>query len=404
MRHNGGIHLMVLSRSATAVAAFAILVTCALVDGARADPAPTLLWKRHPGTAMPDAAWGVATDGAGNVVIAGHTYGSLAAPNKGHDDAFVVKYSPDGTLKWRRQLGSWNRDLAFGVAADAAGNVVIAGYTRGSLVGPKKGGLDGFVAKYAPDGTVQWKRQLGTTQDDAALAVAIDAVGNIVIAGVTDADAFVMKYAPDGTVQWRRRLGSTEYDVAYGVAIDAAGNIVVVGLTDGSLGGPNKGDADAFVAAIHSDGTLQWTLQPGTTGFDLAFGVATDAAGNVFVAGQQPGPNGTDRAFVAAYSRDGTEQWRRQLGGDYFDAAYGVAIDLAGNVVIAGQQFRHPFAASFSSEGTLQWTQQVETLSDYRVVPATDAAGDVVIAGTIYVGGHRRYSDAFVAKYAPPGP
>jgi hypothetical protein len=81
-----------------------------------------------------------------------------------------------------------------------------------------------------------------------------------------------------------------------------------------------------------------------------------------------------------------------------------VAIDSAGSVVIAGQQFRHPFAASFSPDGTLQWTQQVGTSIDYRLVPATDSAGDIVIAGTVGAGPNRGYFDAFVAKYAPPGP
>jgi hypothetical protein len=302
---------MVLSRSATAVAAFAILVTCAVVEVAHADPAPTLLWERHPGTAMADAGWGVATDTAGNIVVVGVTAGSLGGPNKGHSDAFVVKSAPDDTLKWRRRLGSWNYDLAYGVAADAAGNVVIVGYTKGSLVGPKKGGVDGFVAKYAPNGTVQWKRQLGSTQDDAVFGVAIDTAGNVVIAGSIAGDAFVAKYEPDGTVQWSRRLGSTEADTAYGVAIDDAGNIVVVGVTAGSLGGTNKGDYDAFIVKYAPDGTERWRQQPGTTGFDYALGVAIDAAGNVFVAGNQPGPNETNRAFAAAYSPGGTEQWRR---------------------------------------------------------------------------------------------
>jgi hypothetical protein len=205
-------------------------------------------------------------------------------------------------------------------------------------------------------------------------------------------------------VKWGRQLGSTEADSAFGVAIDAAGNIVVVGVTSGSLAGPNRGDYDMFIVKYAPDGTERWRKQLGTTGFDYATGVAIDSTGNIFVAGQQPGPNDANRAFVAAFSPGGTEQWRRELGGDLFDGAHGVATDPAGNVVIAGQQFRHPFAASFSPGGTLQWTQQVETSIDYRLVPATDAAGDVVIAGTVGVGGHRGYSDAFVAKYAPPGP
>jgi hypothetical protein len=51
-----------------------------------------LRWKRQLGTADIDEANGVATDGDGNVYIAGQTLGSLGGPNQGNSDAWVAKY------------------------------------------------------------------------------------------------------------------------------------------------------------------------------------------------------------------------------------------------------------------------------------------------------------------------
>jgi hypothetical protein len=41
--------------------------------------------------------------------------------------------------------------------------------------------------------------------------------------------------------------GTPDYDTAFGVAADRDGNVSVVGVTYGALGGPNKGDGDAWV-------------------------------------------------------------------------------------------------------------------------------------------------------------
>jgi hypothetical protein len=89
----------------------------------------------------------VATDGDGAVYIAGETV--LGNPD-GNADAFVAKYSAAGALRWRRQLGTSEQDVANGVATDGDGNVYIGGWTYGSLGGPHQGGvLDAFVANYS---------------------------------------------------------------------------------------------------------------------------------------------------------------------------------------------------------------------------------------------------------------
>jgi Beta-propeller repeat len=59
----------------------------------------------------------------------------------------AAKYSAAGALHWKRRLAA--EAGAEGVATDGGGNVYIAGWTLGSLGGPKQGGEGAVVAKYS---------------------------------------------------------------------------------------------------------------------------------------------------------------------------------------------------------------------------------------------------------------
>jgi len=87
------------------------------------------------------------------VLVAGTTEGSLAGANAGRGDVFVRKLDAGGREVWTHQFGTSGVDLASGVAVDAAGNVLVAGRTGGSLAGASAGSLDAFVLKLDRDGT-----------------------------------------------------------------------------------------------------------------------------------------------------------------------------------------------------------------------------------------------------------
>ncbi|MBI4330326.1 MAG: SBBP repeat-containing protein, partial [Chloroflexi bacterium] len=199
---------------------------------------------------------------------------------------------------------------------------------------------------------ISWVRQFGTTGVDYAYGVAVDGAGNVYVAGYTDgnlsgqnaggADAFVRKYDASGSEQWTRQFGTSSADVATAVAVDGAGNFYVSGYTQGDLSGQNAGGLDAFVRKYDSSGTEQWTRQFGTSGNDEAsFGLAVDGAGNVYVAGATNGNlsganAGLFDAFVRKYDGSGAQQWTSQFGTTGEDRAYRVAVDGAGNVYAAG--------------------------------------------------------------------
>jgi hypothetical protein len=270
------------------------------------DTSGSLAWSRQLGTSANDYCLSATTDPGRNVIIGGYTDGALNGTNKGSFDAFVSKYDASGSPCWTRQFGTSGTEESFGVAADANANIVICGWTEGSLGGANQGSRDAFVRKYNASGDVVWTQQLGTSGSDEAHSVATDANGNVFVAGATQGNAFLSKLDASGSLLWTRQLGSSGLDECDSVAIDANGNAFVTGGTSGSLGQPVQGTDDAFLAKYDTSGNLLGLAQVGSSGSDHAWSVATDGSRRVYIAGQTNGAmdgqsSGTWNAFVVSF-------------------------------------------------------------------------------------------------------
>ena len=94
------------------------------------------------------------------------------------------------------------------------------------------------------------------------------------------------------TLEWIRQFGTSRGDFAYGLSADGLGNVYIAGDTQGSLGGPNAGWYDAFIAKYDASGNRLWTEQFGTSEYDAFNEVSADGLGNVYVSGQTEGASG----------------------------------------------------------------------------------------------------------------
>jgi hypothetical protein len=271
------------------------------------------------GTTGGEVANSIAVDGSGNVYVAGYTDGAFAGyTNLGNYDSFVAKFNSSLVLQGTvNQFGTTGLDGALSIVVDGSGNVYVAGQADGAFTGnTNQGFADGFVAKFNSSLVLQGTvKQFGTTGNDGASSIAVDGSGNVYVAGVTDGaftdftnqgtfDGFVAKFNSSLTQTAMKQLGTTGYDMAYSIAVDGSGNLYVAGWTDGAfLGNTNLGGIDAVVLMVDSSLELKALNQFGTTGDDPALSIVVDGSGNVYVAGLTEGElfglnSGGDDAFV----------------------------------------------------------------------------------------------------------
>ncbi|WP_223765341.1 SBBP repeat-containing protein [Corallococcus sp. AS-1-6] len=288
---------------------------------AKYDTAGNRLWLRQNGTQMDDFVTGIAIGADDTLYFTGYTGGSFAnGGNPGHYDILAGLYDTAGNPYWLQQYGSPASDMARGIAVTSSHEVYVVGSTTGSLDGTTPPALSGdmFLLKLNILGVQQWVRQIDAGDLDDARSVAVGPDGGVYIAGETfggldgntnngTIDVLLARYDSAGNRAWSRLLGGGQPDYAFGVAVTADNVVQVAGYTAGLDGIPSSGSADAFLTRYDALGAKLGTQLLGSVRQDIARGVAVDASGNAYVAGQTGGslggnPNaGGNDAFLARF-------------------------------------------------------------------------------------------------------
>ncbi|HTF90519.1 MAG TPA: hypothetical protein VK843_19030 [Planctomycetota bacterium] len=259
---------------------------------------------------------GAAADGSGGVFVCGETFGSLAGPNAGFRDPFLARYDGAGNQLWIRQFGSIGEEITYAVASDGSGGAYVAGFCAGNFGGPSAGGADVWSAHFDSNGNQTWLRQFGTAGEEIATGIASDGVGGMFLTGNCDSslggpnaggeDGWLARCDSAGNTSWIRQLGTSASERAYCAEPDGAGGAYVCGMSNGNFGGSNAGNYDAWVRHFDSAGNRIWTHQFGSGAFDGARNVLLDASGALFVIGSTLGNLGGPNAglydyFIARY-------------------------------------------------------------------------------------------------------
>ncbi|MBU2645083.1 SBBP repeat-containing protein [bacterium] len=364
----------------------------------------------------------VATDASHDVYLGGHTATALDSHAIiGETDIFLIKYTADGTRAWSTLIGSTSGDYLQGMTITTANQVLITGYTYGTLTGnTNSGGVDMLLVKTAADGSIIWEKQFGTAADDYAYGITTDATGDIYLAGHTygsfaatlsgTKDFVLLKLDNSGNQVWSRQLSNDEDSSAavvngvYGIDVktDAAGNVYAAGFTTGQLAGnTSSGKYDLFVVKYDGLGNLIWVRQLGSVGNDYLRGMQVNAAGDVYLTGYTDDALagqtylGEADLFLVKLGSDGTIAWIRQPGTVNSEYANGIALDSSGDVFLAGSTTGYLTGTSlggsdlimlkYGSTGTPAWTIQMGTAySEAARAIAIDASGDVYITGYTY--------------------
>ena len=230
-------------------------------------------------------AFGVDVDGGNNIAVVGYTQApdfptlNPYQPVKSvEQDAFISKINAtSGQLVFSTFLGGEDRDRAYDVSVDAAGNIYGGGGTRDQATFPQTPGTVGpdtdrggaIVFSFSPTGQMRYSTALGSVTHEAPMVHAdddgyltflwnnYDGVGRL----NQDASAFV----------YRARVDDFEISEGGnygGMDVDEDGNAYIIGRMNQP--GARK---DIAIAAIHASGRVVFYDTIGGALDDTGYGI-----------------------------------------------------------------------------------------------------------------------------------
>lgn len=423
----------------------------------KCDPFGSILWAKRAGGTSTDTAGGVAVDSGGNVFITGSYAGTgnfggayyppgVKTPDGGYfggtninsaggTDAFVAMLTTAGEYKWALRAGGTSTDAGRTVIADNSGSLFLSGSfsstaTFGHQSFPSSGGTDFFLSK------------LAAFDADAAAALVAQPASQTIAAGSTiTLSAGVV--AP-GPISWQWLFNGANIPGATNLSLTLV-NLIATnsGAYSVNITTPNGNLATTNATlTVVTEPDFLWAKHIGGGGNDECLAVAADSSGNTYAAGYFSGTtdfggtnltsSGGEDIFVSKFDAAQNLVWLRQIGGTNHDRANALALDNAGNVIVAGQfsatadfggtnltsfGSNDVFLAKFDSTGALLWARQAgSTNADVANSLAVSTNGDIALAGSFqriatFDGisltnkslANAPSSDVFVARYSADG-
>jgi hypothetical protein len=358
---------------------------------------PTIVYSTYLGGSGGDQGLHIALDSSANAYVSGFTVSTnfptaspVQAANAAFQDAFVTKINAAGNaLVYSTYLGGNGNEQARGLAVDSAGSAYVTGFTDSTnfptanafdaTIGSN--GDDAFVTKLnAAGNALVYSTYLGGNESaEFGQAITVDSAGNAYVTGSTfsddfptvnpiqaanaggSTDAFLSKLNAAGSaLVYSTYLGGGDNDSGEGIKVDAAGNAYLGGdtfsinfPTASPIQAANGGNGDTFVLKVNAAGNaLVYSTYLGGSARDACEDLAIDSSGNVYTTGDTESSNfptanafqgvngGTvllQDAFVTKINAAGSALvFSTYLGGTGGEVGFGIAVDSAGNVYVAG--------------------------------------------------------------------
>ncbi|MBI3511561.1 MAG: T9SS type A sorting domain-containing protein [Bacteroidetes bacterium] len=307
---------------------------------AKFDNSGNEIWAKHFGGDGNDQANRITCTRTGNIFITGFfssrklIIGADTLINRDTTgsslDCLIAGFSQTGNSLWARSAGGTNIDEAISICTDANNFIWITGAFYSSSVSfdtisisnySSTFGGDIFVAKYNTNGNLLLVKNFSSDNysNDASIAIASDAMGNVFITGEFSGDTlrlgslialnsapcsgtfdlFFCKIDSAGNPLWVRTgigtsapcAGSDEF--GSGISVDLTGAVYTTGeyegynITFGStvLPNTNPGSSDLFVVKYDSSGNFIYGMSAVSSNNEYPAAIAARTANECFVTG-----------------------------------------------------------------------------------------------------------------------
>jgi len=270
-----------------------------------------------------------------------------------------VSLTAQPTIQWQKSLGGTSSEEARCIYQTNDSGYIISGFTssnNGNIFG-NHGGIDFWVVKLDNEGSIQWSKTLGGTDNEWAYSIEQTHDGGYVLAGFTQSndgdvsgnqgskDAWVVKLTDIGTVQWQKTFGGSDWDEAGSIRQTSDSGYIIAGRSNSTNGDVlgNHGGFDFWIVKLNNMGTIQWTKSLGGSMNDIAYSVRQTQDGGYIAVGETQsndgdvtGNHGSTDYWLVKLSTEGEIEWQKALGSNSLDRPNDVHQTSDGGYIVAG--------------------------------------------------------------------
>ena len=276
----------------------------------RVDDVGTLLWERTFGGTDNDQGYHVDQDYDGGFILSAETY-SFGA---GNSDGWLVKTDQSGDMIWEKTYGTRGMERVYWVTALRDSSYIVTG--RSDTLNALREEPDLLLFKVDLTGTLLWQKHYILGNFAVGRSVVETAAGDYVVAGFSRGtnygeDIWFLKTDSDGQLLWDQVFSGSADDKASAVALTDDGGYIITGLSQSYV----HGLYDGFLIKTDGQGEIEWNHFYGGGSWDVGRAVQQTREGNYIVTGgsQSVGP-GDVELWLFLTDRDGEQLWSNTFG------------------------------------------------------------------------------------------
>jgi len=220
----------------------------------------------------------------------------------GRNDVYLVKFRPDGQIRWRKKYGSTKKDIGVDGAATSDGGFILLGLTQ------EANDFKLWVAKINDTGDTAWVKDFPKAGRQRAFKITRLNGGNYLISASFENEnnqdnIRLIKIDNEGNTLWEHNYFNNANEHLNDINVDMKGNIIGVGYSQNEA----QGDRDALVRYYNHRGEMLWERKFGKSRQD-AFNAVSLLHDNTFaIAGFSKSFSNKDRQiWVMKLNDDGT--------------------------------------------------------------------------------------------------
>ncbi|MDC8000998.1 hypothetical protein POV26_08110 [Aequorivita todarodis] len=333
-----------------------------------------IIWSKTYGGSNDESAARITKTNDGGYLLSGYTTSNDGdvSGNEGFQDYWILKVDASGNQQWDKNFGFAGSDQAFKAFQTADGGYFITGFFDVSASGGagndiqsgsgndlQRGVLHGvgefWGIKLDANGTKQWRRYFGGTNNDRSYDALETADGGFLMTGTSESvdfdktdpkgsyDYWAVRLTSSGDLVWTKSFGGAEIDNSYASIKSNDGNYIMVGDSRSSDQDVtnSRGNADAWMVKFDDNGNKIWQKSFGGSQFDTAHSIVQRNNGDYILSGHSRSNdgdllsnNGFNDAWIFVVDQNGALKFQRSVGGSGLDFA-SEAIETSDNKIIA---------------------------------------------------------------------